>query len=86
MSKIIKEVTFGEHKLVLETGEIARQADGAVLVSMEGTQVLVTVVFSKALQVQNDFFPLRVDYQAKAYSAGKIPGGFNKRDQASLKF
>lgn len=80
MAKITKEVQFGEHILVLETGEIARQADGAVVASMAGTQVLVTVVGKKEGAESNDFFPLTVNYQEKAYAAGKIPGGFNKRE------
>ncbi|KTD33117.1 polynucleotide phosphorylase [Legionella nautarum] len=80
MAKITKEVRFGEHTLVLETGEIARQADGAVFASMAGTQVLVTVVAKKEGAENNNFFPLTVNYQEKAYAAGKIPGGFNKRE------
>lgn len=80
MAKIIKEIAFGSHKLVLETGEIARQADGAVLASMNGTQVLVAVVGKKDGAENNNFFPLTVDYQAKYFAAGKIPGGFNKRE------
>lgn len=80
MAKITKEIQFGEHKLVLETGEIARQADGAVFVSMAGTQVLVTVVGKKEGAENNSFFPLMVVYQEKFYAAGRIPGGFNKRE------
>ena len=80
MSKIVKEIKFGEHTLVLETGEIARQADGAVFASMNGTQVLVTVVGKRDSAVKNSFFPLTVHYQEKTYAAGKIPGGFNKRE------
>ncbi|RAP36569.1 polyribonucleotide nucleotidyltransferase [Legionella quinlivanii] len=80
MSKIIKEIRFGEHRLVLETGEIARQADGAILASMAGTQVLVAVVAKKEGADSNNFFPLTVNYQEKSYAAGKIPGGFNKRE------
>lgn len=80
MAKIIKEVAFGEHTLKLETGEVARQADGAVLASMNGTQVLVTVVAKKDGAENNDFFPLTVNYQEKFYAVGKIPGGFNKRE------
>lgn len=80
MPKITKEVAFGEHTLVLETGEIARQADGAVLISMNGTQVLVTVVAKKEGGESNNFFPLTVNYQEKFYAVGKIPGGFNKRE------
>jgi polyribonucleotide nucleotidyltransferase len=75
-----KEIKFGEHTLVLETGEIARQADGAVFASMNGTQVLVTVVGKKDGAENNSFFPLTVNYQEKTYAAGKIPGGFNKRE------
>ena len=80
MTKITKEVRFGDHILTLESGEIARQADGAVFVSMAGTQVLVTVVASKKSGEGNDFFPLTVNYQEKSYAAGKVPGGFNKRE------
>ena len=80
MAKITKEIQFGENKLVIETGEIARQADGAVFVSMNGTQVLVTVVAKKDGAEKNSFFPLAVYYQEKTYAAGKIPGGFNKRE------
>lgn len=80
MSKITKEIQFGEHTLVLETGEIARQADGAVFASINGTQVLVTVVGKKEGAEKNSFFPLTVNYQEKSYAAGKIPGGFNKRE------
>ncbi|MCL9683826.1 polyribonucleotide nucleotidyltransferase [Legionella maioricensis] len=80
MAKITKEVAFGDHTLVLETGEVARQADGAVLVSMNGTQVLVTVVGKKEGGESNGFFPLTVNYQEKFYAVGKIPGGFNKRE------
>lgn len=80
MAKIIKEIPFGEHTLVLETGEIARQADGAVLADLNGTQVLVTVVAKKAGGEKNDFFPLTVDYIEKYYAVGKIPGGYFKRE------
>ena len=80
VSKITKEIQFGEHTLVLETGEIARQADGAVFATMNGTQVLVTVVGRKEGAEKNNFFPLTVNYQQKTYAAGKIPGGFNKRE------
>ena len=80
MSKIVKNIPFGEHTLVLETGEIARQASGAVFVSMGGTQVLVTVVGQLNAPERGDFFPLTVNYQEKTYAAGKIPGGFNKRE------
>jgi polyribonucleotide nucleotidyltransferase len=80
VAKITKEVAFGEHTLIFETGEVARQADGAVLVSMNGTQVLVTVVGKKEGGDNNGFFPLTVNYQEKFYAVGKIPGGFNKRE------
>ncbi len=80
MAKITKEIKFGEHTLVLETGEIARQADGAIFASMNGTQVLVTVVGNKEGAERNSFFPLTIDYQEKTYAAGKIPGGFRKRE------
>ncbi|MCX7115309.1 MAG: polyribonucleotide nucleotidyltransferase [Gammaproteobacteria bacterium] len=80
MTKVIKEIRLGEHKLVLETGEIARQADGAVFINMGGTQLLVTVVGKKDNTKVNDFFPLTVHYQEKTYAAGKIPGGFNRRE------
>ena len=80
MSKITKEIQFGEHLLVLETGEIARQADGAVFASMHGTQVLVTVVGKREGAEKNNFLPLTINYQEKTYAAGKIPGGFNKRE------
>jgi polyribonucleotide nucleotidyltransferase len=80
MSKITKTIQLGDHTLVLETGEIARQADGAVFATMNGTQVLVTVVGKKEGAEKNNFFPLTVNYQEKTYAAGKIPGGFNKRE------
>lgn len=80
MAKITKEIRFGEHMLVLETGEIARQAHGAVFATMAGTQVLVTVVGRKEGAEKNNFFPLTVNYQEKSFAAGKIPGGFNKRE------
>ena len=80
MAKITKEIRFGEHILTLETGEIARQADGAIFATMGGTQVLVTVVGRRDGGEKNDFFPLTIDYQEKTYAAGKIPGGFNKRE------
>ena len=71
---------YGQHRLTLESGEIARQADGAVLVNMDDTVVLVTVVAKKTVTEGQDFFPLTVDYQEKTYAAGKIPGGFFKRE------
>ena len=71
---------WGQHQLTLETGEIARQASGAVLVTMEDTVVLVTVVGQKGASSGKDFLPLTVDYQERTYAAGKIPGGFFKRE------
>lgn len=80
MAKITKEIKFGDHTLVLETGEVARQADAAVLARMNGTEVLVTVVAEKEGGEGKNFFPLTVNYQEKYYAIGKIPGGFNKRE------
>ncbi len=75
-----KELDWGGRKLVLETGKIARQADGAVLVSYGDTIVLCTAVGAKSAKPGQDFFPLTVNYQEKAFAAGKIPGGFFKRE------
>src|SRR5690349_1997625 len=75
-----KEVDWAGRKLVLETGKIARQADGAVMATYGGTTVLATVVFEKKPKPGLDFFPLTVNYQEKAFAAGKIPGGFFKRE------
>ena len=80
MKAIKKTITYGQHQLTLETGEIARQADGAVLVSLDDTVVLVTVVGKHDVKPGQDFFPLTVDYQERTYAAGKIPGGFFKRE------
>ncbi len=79
MSPIRKEFQYGDNKIILETGEIARQAHGAVFIDVDGTALLVTVVEKKNEQ-GGDFFPLTVNYQEKAYAAGKIPGGFFKRE------
>ncbi len=75
-----KEMMWGGRKLVLETGKIARQADGAVLATYGETTVLCTVVGAKSAKPGQDFFPLTVNYQEKAFAAGKIPGGFFKRE------
>ena len=75
-----KEIEWGGRKLVLETGKIARQADGAVMVSYGETIVLCTVVGVKTAKPGQDFFPLTVNYQEKAFASGKIPGGFFKRE------
>jgi polyribonucleotide nucleotidyltransferase len=77
---IKKSFKYGDHTVTLETGELARQADGAVLVSMSETVVLVTAVGLKKATPGRDFFPLTVNYQEKTYAAGRIPGGFFKRE------
>jgi polyribonucleotide nucleotidyltransferase len=77
---IKKTFQYGEHTVTIETGEIARQADGAVLVNMADTVVLVTAVGAKRADPSRGFFPLTVNYQEKTYAAGKIPGGFFKRE------
>ncbi len=80
MNPIKKSFQYGKHTVTLETGELARQADGAVLVSMDDTVVLVTCVGAKGAKEGQDFFPLTCDYQERTYAAGKIPGGFFKRE------
>ncbi len=79
MNPIRKEFQYGDRLVKLETGEIARQSDGAVMIDVDGTTLLVTVVGKKQAS-GGDFFPLTVNYQEKAYAAGKIPGGFFKRE------
>jgi polyribonucleotide nucleotidyltransferase len=80
VAKVTKTFQYGEHAVTIETGEIARQASGAVMVSMGGTVVLVAAVAAQKAREGQDFFPLTVDYQEKFYSAGRIPGGFFKRE------
>lgn len=80
MNSIKKVFQYGEHNVTLETGKLARQADGAVLVSMGDTTVLVTVVVAKKQDNSKDFFPLSVHYQERFYAVGKLPGGFMKRE------
>ena len=80
MSAIKKSFKYGDHTVTIETGEFARQADGAVLVTMSDTVVLVTAVGLKKATPGRDFFPLTVNYQEKTYAAGRIPGGFFKRE------
>ena len=80
MNPINKTFKYGNHSVTLETGEIARQASGAVMVSMGETVVLVTAVGLKKGKEGRDFFPLTVDYQEKTYAAGKVPGGFFRRE------
>jgi polyribonucleotide nucleotidyltransferase len=79
-NKVTKTFQYGQHQVTLETGEIARQASGAVVVSIEDTVVLATVVARKDAKPGQDFFPLTVDYVEKTYAAGRIPGGFFKRE------
>ena len=74
------EMNFAGRKLVIETGEVAKQADASILVRYGDTVVLSTVVVSKNVNLLSDFFPLMVLYQEKLYSVGKIPGGFIKRE------
>jgi polyribonucleotide nucleotidyltransferase len=80
VSAIKKSFQYGDHTVTIETGELARQADGAVLVTMSETVVLVTAVGLKKATPGRDFFPLTVNYQEKTYAAGRIPGGFFKRE------
>ncbi|MFZ9375234.1 MAG: polyribonucleotide nucleotidyltransferase, partial [Burkholderiaceae bacterium] len=79
-NKVTKTFQWGQHTVTMETGEIARQATGAVLVNIDDTVVLATVVASKSAKPGQDFFPLTVDYIEKTYAAGKIPGSFFKRE------
>ncbi len=80
MTEIKKIFQYGDHKVTLETGRIARQATAAVLVSMDDTVVLVTVVGADRLSEERDFFPLTVNYQERSYAAGRVPGGYFKRE------
>jgi polyribonucleotide nucleotidyltransferase len=80
LNSIKKTISYGAHQLTFETGEIAKQSHGAVMVSLDDTVVLVTVVGAKTAKHGQDFFPLTVDYQERTYAAGKIPGSFFKRE------
>lgn len=80
MNPIVKKFKYGQHTVTLETGAIARQATSAVIASMDDTTVLVTVVAKKEVKEGQDFFPLTVNYQERTYAAGRIPGGFFKRE------
>ncbi len=80
MTAIKKEFQFGNHKVTMETGAIARQADGAIIINMDDTVVMCTVVGIEDNRGGRDFFPMTVDYQEKTYAAGKIPGGFFRRE------
>ncbi len=79
-NKVTKTFQYGQHTVTLETGEIARQASGAVMVTVDDTVILATVVAKKEAKPGQDFFPLTVDYVEKTYAAGRIPGGFFKRE------
>ena len=79
-NKVTKSFQWGQHKVTMETGEVARQSGGAVLLDMDGTVVLATVVAKKDAKPGQDFFPLTVDYLEKTYAAGRIPGSFFKRE------
>ena len=83
MTPIKKQFQFGDIPVTLETGEIARQADGAVIIDMDGTTVLVTAVGMKTADEGRDFFPLTINYQERTYAAGRIPGGFFRREGRS---
>ena len=85
-NKVTKTFTWGQNTVTMETGEIARQAGGAVLVNIDDTVVLATVVASKSAKAGQDFFPLTVDYLEKTYAAGKIPGSFFKREGRPSEF
>lgn len=80
MNPIVKQFKYGQHTVTLETGAIARQATAAVMASMDDTTVFVTVVAKKDVKEGQDFFPLTVNYQERTYAAGRIPGGFFKRE------
>ncbi|MFZ7142286.1 polyribonucleotide nucleotidyltransferase [Avibacterium avium] len=80
MNPIVKQFKYGQHTVTLETGAIARQATAAVMASMDDTSVFVTVVAKKDVKEGQDFFPLTVNYQERTYAAGRIPGGFFKRE------
>ncbi|MGV6987487.1 polyribonucleotide nucleotidyltransferase [Testudinibacter sp. P80/BLE/0925] len=80
MTPIVKQFKYGQHTVTLETGAMARQATAAVMASMDDTSVLVTVVAKKDVKEGQDFFPLTVNYQERTYAAGRIPGGFFRRE------
>ena len=85
-NKVTKTFQWGQHTVRMETGEIARQSSGAVLLDIDGTVVLATVVAKKDAKAGQDFFPLTVDYLEKSYAAGKIPGSFFKREGRPSEF
>ena len=80
MSEISKKILFGDQEVIIETGKIARQANGSVMITCDGTTILATVAARKEAKPNQSFFPLSVNYQEKTYAAGKIPGGFFKRE------
>ena len=83
MSYVIKKFNYGGEEVILETGKVARQATAAVMVTMAETTVLVAVVAREDAKPGQDFFPLTVNYEEKTYAAGKIPGGFFRRETVS---
>ena len=85
-NKVSKTFQWGQHKVTMETGEVARQSSGAVIVDMDGTVVLATVVAKTDAKPGQDFFPLTVDYLEKSYAAGRIPGSFFKREGRPSEF
>ncbi|SFU38103.1 polyribonucleotide nucleotidyltransferase [Polaromonas sp. YR568] len=85
-NKVTKSFQWGQHKVTMETGEVARQSSGAVIVDMDGTVVLATVVAKTDAKPGQDFFPLTVDYLEKTYAAGRIPGSFFKREGRPSEF
>ncbi len=85
-NKVSKSFQWGQHKVTMETGEVARQSSGAVIVDMDGTVVLATVVAKTVAKPGQDFFPLTVDYLEKTYAAGRIPGSFFKREGRPSEF
>ena len=80
MNSVSKKFQYGDHEVMIETGKIARQATASVVVTMKETVVLVAVVATKSAREGQDFFPLTVNYEEKTYAAGKIPGGFFRRE------
>ena len=80
LNPIYKQFQFGEDTVIIETNKIAKQATGSVVVTIGQTVVLTTVVGAKSARPGQDFFPLTVNYQEKTYAAGKIPGGFFRRE------
>jgi len=83
-NKVTKTFKYGDNTVTIEAGEVARQATGAVIIDIDGTTVMVTAVGKKDVDPGRDFFPLTMNYQEKTYAAGKIPGGFFKREGRSF--